>query len=236
MLNTIVAESLDYMATKLEAEIKAGKELAKAVQELLPPIMKESKKVIFNGNGYAEEWHAEAEKPRIKPNPTRTPSMCCRSSPARTRSICSPSTKSIPASELQCRFPSSFPKHYVKTPKPTQRCMMAMTMILLAALKYQKEVGESIAAAKAAGANNPAGMEVFGAVVSTINELILGIQKLEKAQTPHGDGDAYCQPSTRKHVFLALNTLRVAADKLETMVADDLWPLLTYPGDVVHSS
>jgi glutamine synthetase len=62
VLNTIVAESLDFMATRLEADVKAGKELTKAVQELLPPIVKESKKVIFNGNGYAEEWHAEAEK------------------------------------------------------------------------------------------------------------------------------------------------------------------------------
>src|SRR5829696_7070676 len=61
-LNAIVAESLDFMATKLEAETKAGKDLNKAIQELLPGIVKESKKVIFNGNNYAEEWHAEAEK------------------------------------------------------------------------------------------------------------------------------------------------------------------------------
>src|SRR5207302_1067196 len=62
VLNTIVAESLDFIATKLEADMKGGKDLTKAVQELLPSIVKESKKVIFNGNNYAEEWHAEAEK------------------------------------------------------------------------------------------------------------------------------------------------------------------------------
>ena len=62
VLNTIVAESLDYIATKLEADVKGGKDLNKAIGELLPAIIKESKKVIFNGNGYAEEWHAEAEK------------------------------------------------------------------------------------------------------------------------------------------------------------------------------
>src|SRR6184192_406602 len=59
VLNTIVAESLDYMATKLEADIKGGKDLNKAIQDLLPGIVKESKKVIFNGNNYAEEWHQE---------------------------------------------------------------------------------------------------------------------------------------------------------------------------------
>src|SRR4028118_1164521 len=50
------------MATQLEGQVKQGKDLKKAIQELLPGIMKESKKVVFNGNGYAEEWHAEAER------------------------------------------------------------------------------------------------------------------------------------------------------------------------------
>jgi len=57
-----VAESLDYIGTRLEADVKAGKDLNKAIQELLPALVKESKKVIFNGNNYAEEWHKEAEK------------------------------------------------------------------------------------------------------------------------------------------------------------------------------
>src|SRR5881628_1871895 len=54
VLNTIVAESLNYIATKLEADVKGGKDLTKSIQELLPSIVKESKKVLFNGNGYAE--------------------------------------------------------------------------------------------------------------------------------------------------------------------------------------
>ena len=63
MLNTIVAESLDYIATQPgEAAIKGGKDLNKAIQDLLPGILKESKKVIFNGDNYSEEWHKEAEK------------------------------------------------------------------------------------------------------------------------------------------------------------------------------
>ena len=69
ILNTIVAESLDYIATNLEKAIAGGKDLNKAIQELLPGIIKESKKVIFNGDNYTEEWHKEAEKrglPNIK--------------------------------------------------------------------------------------------------------------------------------------------------------------------------
>src|SRR5207248_5006592 len=69
VLNTIVAESLDYVANELEAATKGGKDLNKAIQELLPKIIKEHKKVVFNGDNYTEEWHAEAERrglPNIK--------------------------------------------------------------------------------------------------------------------------------------------------------------------------
>src|SRR4051794_34379785 len=62
VLNTIVAESLDFVATELEKAIKGGKDLKTAVGDLLPAIYKENKRVLFNGNGYSEEWHQEAEK------------------------------------------------------------------------------------------------------------------------------------------------------------------------------
>src|SRR5205085_2354344 len=62
VLNTIVAESLDYIATELERSIKGGKDLNAAIQSVLLGIVKESKKVLFGGNNYAEEWHKEAEK------------------------------------------------------------------------------------------------------------------------------------------------------------------------------
>ena len=62
ILNTIVAESLDTIATNLENAKKTGKDLNKAIQELLSSILKESKKVLFSGDNYAEEWHQEAER------------------------------------------------------------------------------------------------------------------------------------------------------------------------------
>src|SRR6476660_5069235 len=62
VLNTIVAESLDYVATELENAIKSGKTLTAAVQEIRPAIIKENKRIIFNGDNYTEEWHAEAGK------------------------------------------------------------------------------------------------------------------------------------------------------------------------------
>src|SRR5207248_572765 len=62
VLNTIVAESIDLIATQLEAATKAGKDLNAEIQTLLPRIIAESKKVIYNGDNYIEAWQVEAEK------------------------------------------------------------------------------------------------------------------------------------------------------------------------------
>src|SRR6266446_5777431 len=62
VLHTIVAESLDYIATNLEKAVKGGKNLNAAIQDLLSGILKESKKVLFGGDNYTEAWHKEAEK------------------------------------------------------------------------------------------------------------------------------------------------------------------------------
>src|SRR6202030_2809240 len=62
VLNTIVAESLDYIATCLEREVNDGQDLNKAIQQLLPRILKESMKVVFNGDNYSEDWQREAER------------------------------------------------------------------------------------------------------------------------------------------------------------------------------
>ena len=64
VLNTIVAESLDDIATQLEQAVAAGKDLNAEIQALLPKLIAESKKVIFNGDNYTEAWHNEAETPR----------------------------------------------------------------------------------------------------------------------------------------------------------------------------
>src|SRR5205823_5494952 len=88
--------------------------------------------------------------------------------------------------ELQSRFTilsEAYAKH-VNIEGQTA-LMMAKTMILPASLRYQREVGESIAAAKAAGASTPAGLETFGGLVSTITEFQRNIMALEKSLGHH---------------------------------------------------
>jgi glutamine synthetase len=228
VLNTIVAESLDYIATELEKAIKGGKSLTDAIQALLPGIIKENKRVVFNGNGYSEEWHAEAES-RGLPNLKNTVEVL----PV----IVEPETialfekyKVYSERELRSRL-NILSEAYVKALaiEGKTALLMAKTMILPAALRYQKEVAESLVAAKAAGASSGAGIEVFGTLVSTINELTGAIKVLEKAVNHHADGEPYDHAKyARAEIFPALGAVREAADKLECLVADDLWPLPTY--------
>jgi glutamine synthetase len=228
VLNTIVAESLDYMATKLEAEIKAGKDLTRAIQELLPPIVRESKKVLYNGNGYSEEWHKEAEK-RGLPNLKNTVDVLPVITRKDTVELFT-KYKVYSEKELQSRF-VILSELYVKTLniEANTALLIAKTQILAAALRAQKEIGDSIAAAKAAGAATPAGVELLSSIVSGINDLSRGITALEKAVYHHGDGDAYVHAKyMRENVFTALGELRKTVDKLETIVPDDIWPLPTY--------
>src|SRR5262249_43729083 len=62
ILNTMVAESIDYMATKIEEATKKNSDINHAVQQICKEVLKENKRVIFNGDNYSKEWHAEAEK------------------------------------------------------------------------------------------------------------------------------------------------------------------------------
>jgi glutamine synthetase len=138
-----VAESLDFIATQLEAATKGGKELNKAIQDLLPGILKESKKVVFNGDGYSEEWHKEAEKrglPNLKSSTDAFPVLIRKDSVELFGKY-----KVLTERELQSRY-FIYAEKYVKevTIEANMMVMMARTMILPAALRYQAEVAGAV--------------------------------------------------------------------------------------------
>ena len=228
VLNTIVAESLDFIAAKLEADTKGGKDLNKSIQDLLPGIVKESKKVLFNGNGYSDDWHTEAEK-RGLPNLKSTTDVLPVIKRKDTVELFT-KYKVYTEKELESRF-NILCENYVKqvTIESKTVMMMAKNMILPAALKYQKEVGESVSAAKSAGAASPGGLETLSTVVSGINDLSRAILSLEKAESHGSSGDAYDHAKHIKaEVIPAMLKVREATDALEVVVSDELWPLPTY--------
>lgn len=231
VLNTIVAESLDYIAGKLEADHKAGKDFNKSVQELLAAIIKENKGVIFNGNGYSEEWHKEAEKrglPNLKTTVDAVPHLISKESIELFGKY-----KVLTEREVHSRYEIYLEK-YVKTIniEVQMTTVIAKTMIIPAALEYQKNVAKSIGAAKAAGvpaASLAEQEKLLAGLALAISDMQKKSDALAHHSEHHASGDtlAHAKYSLDK-LIPAMNAVRQAGDLLETIVSDDLWPLPTY--------
>lgn len=228
VLNTIVAESLDYIATSLEKSVKAGTDFNKAAQDLLSGILKESKKVIFNGDNYTEEWHKDAEKrglPNLRNTVDALPVIIRKDSIDLFTKY-----KVYSERELQSRY-AILSENYVKTVNIEGQLMtmMAKTMILPAALRYQAEVATAVNATKAAGADNTAQVDLLKSLTATITDFQKATAALEKALGHHAAGEPFDHAKYfRDSVLPPMVALRTLGDKLETMVADDQWPLPTY--------
>jgi glutamine synthetase len=223
-LNTIVAESLDVVATKLESAIASGKTLNIAVQQLLTEIAGEHSGVIFNGNGYSEEWHAEAGKRGLPNLKTSIDALPVYQAPEVVKvfdkyNVLSPR-------ELKSRY-EIYLEQYVKTVLVEANLVkkLGKGSILPAALRYQRELADGIVAAKAAGLSTSTALAQQ--VSSLIQDLEKGLAALDSAGG-HADGVLEEAKHLRDHVLPAMLSVRTAADALEGVVADDLWPLPTY--------
>jgi glutamine synthetase len=228
VLNTIVAESLDFIATALEKSLKSGNDLNKAIQDLLPGIIRESKKVFFNGDGYSEDWHKEAER-RGLPNIRNT--VDSLSVGIRPESIELFRRYNVfNERELQSRFNIQC-EGYVKTISVEARltAMMARTMILPAAIRWQTEIANAVTAGKNAGAEVGPQTEVLKSLTTAIGAFQKASVDLDHAMAHHPAGDPLAHAKhARDAIVPAMSQVRTAADRLEGLVADDLWPLPTY--------
>jgi glutamine synthetase len=229
VLNTIVAESLDEIATALEAGVKAGKPLNAEIQTVLAKIIGASKKVIFNGDGYSAAWHAEAEKRGLPNRRNTVDSLPDLISP---RAITLFSKYGVFSErEIHSRY-EILVENYIKTIniEAGLTAQIASRKIVPAALRYQAEVAGSLGALKTAGIEPPAGQKaLLTELTRTIDDLQSAVVKLNAAVDHPANGDSLAHARHfRDDVIPAMATVRTAADKLETLVADDLWPLPTY--------
>ncbi|MCA9264881.1 MAG: glutamine synthetase III [Planctomycetales bacterium] len=226
-MNTIVAESIDYCATKLEQSTKGDpKALHKAVQELLTEVINECSAVIFNGDGYSEAWHQEAEKRgllNLKTSPDALPEL---QKPAVIELFTK--YKVLSERELESRM-ETYLEQYCKTIFVEASLMIEIgrTMIYPAAVRYQNELASACANVKLVGcACDTSSLEK---VTKLINSLEAGLAKLESALGEEGADNAIAEAKHSCTVVLpAMAAVREAADALEGVVADDLWPLPTY--------
>jgi glutamine synthetase len=222
-LNTIMAESLDYIATKLE-KAQAPK-FAAAVAEVLTEIARDDSAIIFNGNNYAEEWHAEAKKrglPNLVTTVDAVPVIAAKSTVAAYSKFGVLSKR-----ELEARRDIML-EQYVKSVNVEANIVVEMvnTKYLPAAIRYQTELANNVIALTTAGAKaDPTLLEKVGSLVA---ELQAELAKLEKIRSHHVSGLSAEAAHFCHEVLPQLLATRKVVDALEAIVADDNWPVPTY--------
>jgi glutamine synthetase len=227
-LNVAVTESLDDLATQLEAAIRGGKKLETAVAELLPKIIKDNKQIIFNGNGYSIEWEKEARKRgllNLKNTVDALPQLVTKDAIALFTKY-----KILNERELHARY-EIMVETYNKTVNVEGQLMvlMANRYILPAAFDYQRQVGGSVAAVKAAGGRSVEGKKTLDVLVKLTDELRKRTEKLAHALEHEGNGSAEKHAKHyRDAVVPAMEALRETGDQLELMIPHGTWPLATY--------
>ncbi len=230
VLNTIVAESLDFVATELEKAVGAKPTAAKleaAVRALLKSIIKQHKRVCFDGDGYSQEWHKEAEK-RGLPNFRETVAAYKAMSSKKNAELFK-KYKVLSKSEFESRV-HIFTEKYIKQLliEAETAVLMARTQFLPAVLRMQTELAEATAATEAADVDATETRAQLEEYATLVNKLRKAATHLETAMDHHaGEGLKHAE-YIRDEVRTRLNELRAIVDELEEKTSDDLWPVPTY--------
>jgi glutamine synthetase len=225
-INTILAESLDHLATELESLLEGGTEFNDAVGKILEDVITEHGAVVFNGDGYTEDWKIEAEA-RGLPNLVTTLDA--------VPELVTPDSMELFSTygvfterEMHSRFDIAL-EHYALSIGVEARSSLeiANTVILPAALRYQTELATNVATLKAAGMDPD--LSTLEEVSTAITALRAGIGELRvQLGNDHADSTAAEATHAGTGLLPAMDAVRSAADTLETLTADDLWPLATY--------
>jgi glutamine synthetase len=227
-LNVAVTESLDYCASELEKNIKEGKKLQGAVKSLLTKVIKENKRIIFNGNGYSDEWQKEAAKRGLLNHRTSVDAY----GEALRADVVKAFEKYgvMNGRELHARYDVAV-EQYNKTINIEAQLMvlMANRYILPAAYRYQGEVAQSLAAVKAAGGTARETRRTLDQLTTLTDACKSRVMELQTLLEHEHDGNPEKHAKWfRDKVVPAMQSLREAGDALEMLVPQDLWPLPTY--------
>ncbi len=216
VLNTIAAEAIDELADQLEARLSEGGDLDEAVTAVVKDAYASSERIVFDGDNYSDEWHAEAQARGLKN---------LRTTPDALPEVLADSTVSafenyevLSHRELESRFEVWTEQYTIRANIEAETAAsMAKTTLLPAALRH-------VALVEAAG------MDALASDArSLVSEFVEAIGELEAANVyPDGVEGLELAIHARDRQLTALERVRELGDALEKIVADDLWPLPKY--------
>lgn len=226
-LNVMMADSLGYAADWLERELKEGKAFAAALQSFISHVIDEHAAVIFNGDGYSDIWHKEARRRGLPDLRTTPEALAELTRPEVVEAY--EKAGVLRREELKARQ-EIYLEQYCKTIRTEALLVirMATTTIFPAAVRYQGELAHTAANLRALGQDfRTVTLDAVTTSLRGMQDAVIRLEKaLQNAETLGYGFDAatsYCEA-----VLPSMKEVRVHADRLETLVADDLWSLPTY--------
>lgn len=218
IINTIVADALDEICTKLEAVKKSGTNINKAVQKILQDIIKKHKRVIYNGDNYTEAWVKEAKK-RGLPNLKTTPeALKITKDPAIVQLFERQGV--LTKTELFSRYEVYMEAYETIIRYEANLAVdMAKTTIIPAVLDYQVGLAETV---KSVESINKAKLTASRKLLKDVSA------KTEEAIKAAGDLEAAIAAGSSKKMKDGMEALRVVVDTLEGLVPAERWPLPSY--------
>ena len=233
VLNTIMAETLKKFKAEVDRLIEKGEKKEVAIMQIIQKYIVESKKTLFEGDGYSDEWEKEAEK-RGLPNVKTTPLSLDAYLADKAKKLFE-DHNIYTHLELEARHEIML-EDYIKKVQIEARVMgdIASTLIVPAALKYQNILIENIRGLKDAGLAGSAYesqkvilekmCEHINSIGSNVASMIESRKKVNEIKDTRTRAIAYCDEVKGKYFDL----IRYHADKLELIIDDSIWPLPKY--------
>ncbi|MCP3925367.1 MAG: glutamine synthetase type III [Desulfobacterales bacterium] len=226
VINTIITESLDYIASFLEEKVNDNQEnFDSAVQEILKKIYLEHKDVVFNGDGYSDEWQKEAEErglPNLKTTPEALPALISD----KAISIFDKYNILTPV-ESHSRYEIFTEQYIMKIEVEAKTAVnMAETIIYPSSLSYQEELANCALKVREAGLSfDTSRLAIIINLTDSLNESTSNLKDLMAIQkeTMQSQMEFSCN-----EIIPAMNEVRKYADQLEELISDDLWTLPSY--------
>lgn len=233
VLNTMVAESMDTMANRIEAKLREGKEDKKAVLAVLRETITEVRPVIFNGDNYSAEWYKEAER-RGLINDRNTP-IALKHFASKEAIELFGKYRIFSDPELHSRY-HIYLESYIKTVDiEAHMCNeLALNNILPAGIKYAGILADGLVKFAALPGIDSKSCEaqtkLLNIVLNAISSLKKAIDSLDAAMenTRHIENEQAKAENYAAKVIPAMAKVREFADELEALVDDTLWPLPKY--------
>lgn len=215
VLNLSAASALDDMITEMEKAIAAGEDFNFALQKILQKEIKAHKRILFDGNGYSNEWREEAAR-RGLPNLKSTPDAIEAFKDPKIIALFE-KYNVLSEKELNSRYAIAKETYeLVVTMEAECALMLAKTMILPVGISYAAELANSLASLS--NVEHSALQKMVESTASLVNSLIESIEGLESAiKSGHAD-----------QLLSAMEKTRHFADELEAIVPDNQWPLPSY--------